>query len=347
MEAFSFDPFDRDVFRILMDAQSEARVLGSPSVGTQHLLLAATMQNDDVQASLERAGCTTDSVRAQLRGDAKGAASMPGLDRLFAATAKDELLPFAKDTERALKESVTRSKTDGGSLSRDELITWRELMLSVLMDEASDTGSTQLLKGLGLERNTVYESVKSGERELVGAGNARGGKTNSTLAKCSVDLTEKARNGELDPLVGRDPEVRRAMQILVRRRKNNPVLIGDPGVGKTAIAEGLAQMIVDDKVPTKLRDMRVLSLELGLLVADTKYRGEFEQRLRDVIEEVPPAAASPAAASPAAASPAAALPAATLPAAASPAAILPALTCLLPFVPVPCPRLTPPPPPLS
>ena len=167
MEAFSFDPFDRDVFRILMDAQSEARVLGSPSVGTQHLLLAATMQNDDVQASLERAGCTTETVRNQLRGDAKGAASMPGLDRLFAATAKDELLPFAKDTERALKESVTRSKTDGGSLSRDELITWRELMLSVLMDEAADTGSTVLLKGLSLDRKAVYESVKSGERELV------------------------------------------------------------------------------------------------------------------------------------------------------------------------------------
>lgn len=103
-------------------------------------------------------------------------------------------------------------------------------------------------------------------------------------------FTTQARDGLLDPLVGRDAEVRRAMQILVRRRKNNPVLIGDPGVGKTAIAEGLAQMIANDDVPPRLKGKRLLSLELGLLVADTKYRGEFEQRLKDVIEEVRPAA---------------------------------------------------------
>jgi len=284
MEAFSFDPFDRDVFRILMDAQSEARVLGAPAVGTQHLLLAATMQKDDIQAALESAGCTSDALREQLRGDKGG--SLPGLDRLFAATAKDELLPFAKDTERALKASVQKSKTDGGSLSRDELITWRELMLSVLSDEESDSGVALALSGLRLDRSTVYDAVVKGERELVGAGGSRGGNKNSTLAQCSVDLTQKARDGLLDPMVGRDAEVRRAMQILVRRRKNNPVLIGDPGVGKTAIAEGLAQLIVDGKVPRKLQDARLLSLELGLLVADTKYRGEFEQRLRDVIEEV-------------------------------------------------------------
>ena len=283
MEAFSFDPFDRDVFRILMDAQSEARVLGAPAVGTQHLLLAATMQKDDVQASLERAGVTADVLRNQLRGGK--ASAVPGLDRIFAATAKDELLPFAKDTERALKVSVTKSKEQGGSLSRDELITWRELMMSVLASEESDSGAATAITELGYERSAVYDEVERGERELVGAGGG-GSRKNSTLAQCSVDLTQKARDGKLDPLVGREPEVARAMQILVRRRKNNPVLIGDPGVGKTAIAEGLAQMIVDGKVPKRLKDARLLSLELGLLVADTKYRGEFEQRLREVIEEV-------------------------------------------------------------
>ena len=125
MEAFSFDPFDRDVFRILMDAQGEARSLGSGTVGTQHLLLAATMQKDDVQASLASIGVTDSSLRAKLRGGQ--AANLPGLDKLFAATAKDELLPFGRDTERALKSTVQRSKTDGGALSRDELVGWRNV----------------------------------------------------------------------------------------------------------------------------------------------------------------------------------------------------------------------------
>ena len=282
MEAFSFDPFDRDVFRILMDAQSEARVLGAPAVGTQHLLLAATMQNDDVQASLQKAGISSKVIRDVIRS---GKGNIPGLDRLFAATAKDQLLPFGKDTERCLKATVAKSKVDG-ALQRDELIKWRDLVLTVLSDEEDDCGCALLLKEIGVSRATAYTEVERGERELVGAGSAVGKGKNSTLAQCSVDLTQKARDGELDPLVGRDPEVRRCLQILVRRRKNNPVLIGDPGVGKTAIAEGLAQLIVDGNVPVRLKNARVLSLELGLLVADTKYRGEFEQRLRDVIDEV-------------------------------------------------------------
>ena len=107
-----------------------------------------------------------------------------------------------------------------------------------------------------------------------------------SLQKYGTDLTAQARAGKLDPVVGRSKEVRRCLQVLVRRRKNNPVLLGDPGVGKTAIAEGLAQLIVDGKVPAKLLNKRLLSLELGMLVADTKYRGEFEERLKSVVEEV-------------------------------------------------------------
>jgi len=282
MEAFSFDPFDRSVFRILMDAQSEARGLGAGAVGTQHLLLAATLQKDDVQAALDRIGISSEKVRTKLRGGKGG--NMPSIDRLFAAGSKDELLPFARDTERALKASVAQSKVDG-ALSRNELVSWRELMLSVLRDEQTDTEAVRTLQELDVTREQAYTAVLKGERELVGAGSDKK-RANTTLSQCSVDLTEKARKGELDPLVGRENEVRRCMQILVRRRKNNPVLIGDPGVGKTAIAEGIAQCIVDGRVPPSLKNMRVVSLELGLLVANTKYRGEFEQRLREVIDEV-------------------------------------------------------------
>ena len=174
MEAFSFDPFDRDVFRILMDAQSEARVLGAPAVGTQHLLLAATMQKDDVQAALEGSGVETERLRTLLRGGKGG--NMPGIDRLFAATAKDELLPFAKDTERALKNSVSDSR-NGGALARDELISWRELMLSVLAGDASDTSAVKAIEDLGLQKDAVYDAVEKGERELVGAGGSARGAT--------------------------------------------------------------------------------------------------------------------------------------------------------------------------
>mmetsp|Transcript_48011 Transcript_48011/g.86840 ORF Transcript_48011/g.86840 Transcript_48011/m.86840 type:complete len:921 (+) Transcript_48011:93-2855(+) len=277
MQAFTFDAFNRDVFRILMDAQAEARALGATSVGTHHLLLAATMQKDDVQAALERAGVTKDKVRSQITG---GKASMPGLGSLFQS--KDELLAFANDTEMVLKASVQFSKQERS----DELIAWNGVMLVMLKTDGCL--AVKLLQDMNLNAANVADAIKKGKRELVGAGGSRKQKKkgDSTLAKCSVDLTQKARDGELDPLVGRDEEIKRAMQILVRRRKNNPVLIGDPGVGKTAIAEGLARLIVEEKVPPRLKDMRLLSLELGLLVADTKYRGEFEQRIKDVIEEV-------------------------------------------------------------
>ena len=272
-----FDQFDKDAMRVIMDAQSEARNLGGAEVGTQHILLAATLQKDSVQKSLERGGLATDEMRKTIAPNK--ANSLPPLDKLFAATSKDELLPFAKDTERAFRASLNRCQADGS------LVSSKELILSVLQDEQADTAALKVLLQMQLDRSQLYDEVQKGELELVGAGGKRGGK-NSTLAQCSVDLTARAREGKLDPVVGRSKEVRRCLQVLVRRRKNNPVLLGDPGVGKTAIAEGLAQLIVDGKVPAKLLNKRLLSLELGMLVADTKYRGEFEERLKSVIEEV-------------------------------------------------------------
>jgi len=280
---FSFDPFEKDVFRVLMDAQDEARALRTDAVGTQHLLLAATLQKDAVERELRQVGVTSEVLRKELSG---GKSSVEiGLTRFLPSRAKDELLPFAKDTERALKAAVFRSKTEQGARSVDDLITWRELLLSVLRDNSTDTGALTVLSRLNISVDVAYEAVDKSGRELVGAGGKTEGKK-TTLEQCSMDLTAMARAGDLDPLIGRDAEVQRTLQILVRRRKNNPVLIGDPGVGKTAIAEGLALRIVDGRVPKRLQNKRLLSLELGLLVADTKYRGEFEQRLKEVLDEV-------------------------------------------------------------
>merc|ERR1719352_1694499 len=203
-----------------MDAQSEARALGSESVGTQHLLLAATLQKDPVQRELQNVGVTAEAVRTQLSGKS-GMES--GLNRLFSAASKDELLPFGKDTERALKAAVTRCKEEGRV---DELITWRELLLSVLRDDSADNAALSLLRTMDISPDAAYSAVARSDLEKVGAGGEKEAQK-TTLEQCSTDLTKQAR------------EVKLATQILVRRRKNNPVLIGDPGVGKTAIAEGL------------------------------------------------------------------------------------------------------------
>ena len=145
-----------------------------------------------------------------------------------------------------------------------------------------------VLEALDVDVPALRAEVTKGakqERELAVTGGREGGAL-PTLAQCGTDLTQAAKDGKLDPTIGRADEITRVMQTLVRRRKNNPCLIGDPGVGKTAIAEGLAQMIADDKVPQRLKNKRLISLELGMLVADTKYRGEFEERLKNVVEEV-------------------------------------------------------------
>lgn len=275
-----FDEFNKDVMRLIMDAQSEARNLGGTEIGTEHLLLAATLQQDAVQDSLNRGGLEASALRGQMQsGDGKG---VPALEKLFQATARDELLPFNTDAERALRSAQSAPRADDG------LVDAKGLVLCLLSEEEAEakSGAWVLLEAISVDGGALRKEVQMGERELVGAGGGGSKKANSTLAQCSVDLTARAAAGLLDPCLGRDDEVRRCLQILVRRRKSNPVLIGDPGVGKTAIAEGLAQRIVDGRVPPRLRGQRLLSLELGLLVADTKYRGEFEQRLREVIDEV-------------------------------------------------------------
>ena len=272
----AFDKFTDKARHVLVLAREEAAALKRPHVGTEHLLLGLAKEPDGIAAqALERVGITYEKALEVVAGMAEG-------EQEAEAGAN---ISFTPRTKRVLENALREAMQMGQSY-----ISTEHLLLGIVRE--GEGGAIDAMAKLGVE----IDAVRSALNDLVDqptpvaagmpffGGEPHGEK--SMLEQFSTDLTAKAKAGKLDPVIGRAAEIERVMQVLSRRQKNNPLLIGEPGVGKTAVVEGLAQLIVADQVPDIISGKRVITLDVSALVAGSKYRGEFEERLKKVIKEV-------------------------------------------------------------
>ncbi len=261
-----FERYTEKARRVIFFARYEASQYGSPYIETEHLLLGLMREDKALANRFLRSHGSIESIRKEIES------RITIRERISTSVE----VPLSQECKRILNFAAEEAERLGHKHVGTE-----HLLLGILREEKCF--SAEILSERGLRLSSLREELTRNAGEKVQVNRA---KETSLLAEFSRDLTQAALEGQLDPLVGRDKEVERVIQILCRRTKNNPVLIGEPGVGKTAIVEGLAQRIADSDVPPFLADKRILSLDLSLIVAGTKYRGQFEERLKTIMKEL-------------------------------------------------------------
>src|SRR6478672_6732446 len=265
-EGNMFERYTEKARRVIFFARYEASQFGSPYIETEHLLLGLLREDKALTNRFLRSHASVESIRKQIEGHTT--------IREKVSTSVD--LPLSNECKRVLAYAAEEAER----LSHKHIGT-EHLLLGLLREEKCF--AAEILHERGLRLSTIREELARSSQEKSAPQRQR---ESSLLSEFSRDLTQAAMDNQLDPLVGREGELERVVQILCRRTKDNPVLIGEPGVGKTAIVEGLAQRIADGEVPSFLADKRILSLDLSLIVAGTKYRGQFEERLKQIMREL-------------------------------------------------------------
>ena len=261
-----FERYTEKARRVIFFARYEASQFGSPYIESEHLLLGLLREDKSLTNRFLRSHSSIESIRKQIEGHTT--------IREKVSTSVD--LPLSHESKRVLAYAAEEAER----LSHRHIGT-EHLLLGLLREEKCF--AAEILRERGLRLSSIREELVRSQTEKVSTSRP---KESSLLSEFSRDLTQAAMDNTLDPLIGRENELERATQILCRRTKNNPVLIGEPGVGKTAIVEGLAQRIADGEVPSFLAEKRILALDLSLIVAGTKYRGQFEERLKTIMKEL-------------------------------------------------------------
>ncbi len=269
-----FDRFTERAKKVMVHAQEEALRLNHSYIGTEHLLMGLLKEGDGTAAQiLKKKGVKLEDIRAIIE-EVEG----KGEEKIT------QVLGYTPRTKTILEYSLNEANSLG-----HKFIGTEHLLLALIRE--GDGLAVQILRGIGMSPENIVQEVLAQISEEPSSTNGakipkRQNPNTPNLNQFGRDLTDMARDGKLDPIIGREQEIERVIQILSRRTKNNPVLIGDPGVGKTAIAEGLAQKIYEGNIPEILKDKRVVTLDLSSMVAGAKYRGEFEERLKNVMNEI-------------------------------------------------------------
>ncbi len=274
-----YDKFTDKTKKVLNYARQEAQRMGHPYIGTEHLLLGLLREGTGVAATaLQRLGVDTNRARLEVEKLVQRGGEALTSGKQFAFTQRAQKIIFEHAFEEAKRQEQNYVRTE-------------HLLLGLLEEE--DCVAAQVLLNIGVDIDEVHESLAElqgpfpdDEEDPEARSSSREKSKTPALDSFGRDLTKQAKDGDLDPVIGREDEIERVIQVLCRRKKNNPVLLGEAGVGKTAIVEGLAQDIVNGNVPRLLRNRRIVVVDLALMVAGTKYRGQFEERIKAVMQEV-------------------------------------------------------------